>query len=133
MSAAIDIQSDEQAIRDLVQQWTAASERGDYAAIERMMHPEIVFLTAGNEPMGREQFREGFLNIVKTMQFEGTAETREVEVSGDLAYAWNWINVRIKGTADDVSIERKGHVLSVYKRNAEGQWQLWRDANLMLR
>jgi uncharacterized protein (TIGR02246 family) len=129
----IQAHPDEQAIRKVIAEWIEASARGDYAAIEPLMHPGIIFLTAGNEPRGREQFQEGFLNIVKTMRLESTSEVREIEISGDLAYAWCWVQVRLASTSDDVNVERKGNVLSVYKRNAEGRWQLWRDANLMLR
>ena len=124
--------TDETAVRGLIQQWMEASARGDYDALERLMHPEIVFLTSGNPPMGRDAFRDAFLNLVKVMQLEGTTYIRDVEVSGDLAYACTWIEVRMVPLSGAPPLERKGYALSVYKRNPEGAWQLWRDANLML-
>ena len=90
---------DEQAVRELVQEWAEASMAGDYLALEKMMHPSIVFLTPGAEPMTLDTFRENFLNVVKTMHLECIADTREVEVSGDLAYAWNWLSVRLRGAS----------------------------------
>lgn len=128
-----ETQSDEQAIRSVIAQWLKASMAGDYAALEPLMAPDVVFLTAGNEPFGREQFREGFTHIVSTMRFEGTSEVREIEVLGDAAYVWSYVSVRLLQTSDDVHAERKGHVMSLYKRDPSNGWVLWRDANLMLR
>lgn len=125
--------ADEQAIRALIQEWAEASMAGDYLALERMMHPGVVFLTPGTEAMTLDAFRENFLNVVKSMQLECVVDTREIEVSGDFAYAWNWISVRLRGVSEDVSAARHGFALSIYKRSAAGSWQLWRDANLIAR
>lgn len=124
---------DEQEIRGLVRQWAHASTAGDYLALEQMMHPGVVFLTPGNEPMTIDAFRESFLNVVKSMHLECEADTREVEVSGVLAYAWNWISVRLRGASEDVVVSREGYSLSVYKRDDQERWKLWRDANLIAR
>ena len=126
-------QSDEQAIRDVIARWLAASTAGDYAALEPLMAPDVVFLTAGNEPFGREQFREGFIHVVSTMQLEGTSEIREIEILGDVAYVWSYVSVRLTPTSGDVHAERKGHVMSLYRRDPSNGWLLWRDANLMVR
>ena len=123
--------TDELAIRDLIARWTEASAESDYAALERLMHPDVVFLTAGNEPFGRDRFRVGFLHITETMNFEGSTEVLEVRVDGDFAYAHAFVDVRIVPKAGGEAIIRQGHVLSIYKRSSEGQWQLFRDANLM--
>jgi uncharacterized protein (TIGR02246 family) len=125
--------ADEQAIRTVIANWLDASTRGDYAALEPMMHPDVQFLTVGNEPMTRDSYREVFENVISTMKLEGTSDVREVQVEGDLAYAWAFISIGFKTAASDVHVERNGNVLSIFKRNAEGQWQLWRDANLMPR
>ncbi|HEY4354811.1 MAG TPA: SgcJ/EcaC family oxidoreductase [Acidobacteriaceae bacterium] len=126
-------QSDEQAIRAVIAQWLAASTAGDYAALEPLMAPDVVFLTAGNEPFGREQFREGFTHIVSTMRLEGTSDVREIEILGDVAYVWSYVSVRLVPVSGDVHAERKGHVMSLYRRDPSAGWVLWRDANLMLR
>ena len=123
--------TDELAIRDLIARWTEASAQSDYAALEPLMHPDVVFLTCGNEPFGRERFRAGFLKITETMNFQGSTEVLEVRVDGELAYARAFVDVQINPKAGGAPIIRQGHVLSVYKRNPEGHWQLFRDANLM--
>jgi len=125
--------TDEQAIRDLIDRWQAASAVGEYASLDPLMHPDVIFLTAGNEPFGRDQFRLGFESITRTMRLESSTDLRELTVAGDFAFAHSFIRVRMVPKAGGGDpIERQGHVLSVYKRT-EDRWQLFRDANLMVR
>lgn len=49
---------------------------------------------------------------------------------GDMAYTRNHLQLRFSGP-DGTSSEREGYTLSMYKRSEAGQWQLWRDANLL--
>src|ERR1700759_1271337 len=104
-------QSDELAIREVIARWLAASMAGDYAALEPLMAPDVVFLTAGNEPFGREQFREGFTPIVSPMRLASTSDIREIEILGDVAYVWSYVSVHLTPTSGDVHAERKGHVV----------------------
>ncbi len=126
---------DEEAIRTLIHRWAAASEAGDWPGLQPLMHPDVTFLTAGNEPFGRDVFRMGFDHIVSTMRFHVVSNVREIQVSGDLAYAWGHVEVTIapREGAPGPTVNRHGHVLSVYRKSPTGQWQIWRDANLMLR
>ena len=123
--------TDELAIRDLIARWTEASSQSDYAALEPLMHPDVVFLTPGSEPFGRERFHAEFLNITETMNFEGSTEVLEVYVDGELAFARTFVDVRIQPKAGGEATVRQGHVLSIYKHGPDGQWQLFRDANLL--
>jgi uncharacterized protein (TIGR02246 family) len=122
---------DEQAIRHLVEAWAHATEHGDLAAIEPLMHPDVLFLTAGNEPMGRETFRQRFESMVKSVQIECRPDVCEVQIAGELGYAWTWLQVRVVPRGGGEAIERKGDALAVYRKSAGGEWQLWRDANLV--
>ena len=139
--------ADELAIHNVIARWTEGSSQGDYAVLEPLMHPDVLFLTAGNEPFGREAFRQGFLALTETMSFQASTEVFELGIADDLAVARTFISVRIspKPTPGDACppdpaappdpriLERKGHVLSVFRRNQAGDWQLYRDANLMTR
>jgi uncharacterized protein (TIGR02246 family) len=122
--------SDQQAIRDLVAAWASASGAGDLAAIDPLMDDDILFMTAGNAPFGRDAFIQHFENNVKSMELSVRAEVREVEVRGDLAFARTWLDVRIKPPNGE-PVERTGYTLSVYRRRPGGTWKLWRDANLV--
>src|ERR1700761_9204458 len=55
-----DPQIDAQHIRDLVATWARGSETGDLEAIKSLMDDDILFLTAGNEPFGRDVFIQHF-------------------------------------------------------------------------
>jgi uncharacterized protein (TIGR02246 family) len=127
--------TDEQAIRLLIDRWATASEAGDWPALEPLMHPDVTFLTTGNEPFGLDTFRSGFTQIVATMRFHVTTRILEIQVSAPLAYAWGHVEVTIspREGISGPTINRSGHVLSVYRKSPRGHWQMWRDANLMLR
>lgn len=124
--------TDEVAIAKLLQDWSAATAAGDYAALEPLMHPDVLFLTSGAEPFGRDQFRLSFESITKVMSLKSSVETRELTVTGEFAFAHNYITVTLSQKSGGTPMERSGHVLSVYKRT-DGRWQLYRDANLMTR
>ena len=121
--------ADEQEIRDLVAQWARASEAGDLAAIDALMDEDILFFTAGNEPFGRDAFRERFEKSVKSMRLKVRGDVREVTISGDYANAYTWLEIAIQ-PANGEAIQRTGYTLSIYRRRSGGRWKLWRDANL---
>ena len=120
----------EQQIRDLVATWASASAAGDLESIKSLMDEEILFLTAANEPFGRDVFIHQFQNNVKQMNLNVTADVREVEVRSDLAFARTWLEVRITPKSGE-PMTRTGYTLSVYRRRPGGPWKLWRDANLV--
>jgi len=64
-------------------------------------------------------------------RFDSSGEVQEVRVAGDMAYAWSFINVEMTPIAGGKGIRRSGNVLSVFKRQPDGSWQLTRDANLL--
>lgn len=122
--------NEEQEIRDLVADWARASGEGDLSAIEPLMDDDILFMTAGNAPFGRDTFIQHFENNVKQMKLNVRAEVREVEVRADLAFARTWLEVRITPPSGE-PMTRTGYTLSIYRRRPGGRWKLWRDANLV--
>ena len=83
--------SADQEIRDVVATWARASETGDIEAIKSLMDEDILFLTSGNDPFGRDTFIQHFNNNVKQMNLNVLADVREVEVRDDLAFARTWV------------------------------------------
>jgi uncharacterized protein (TIGR02246 family) len=120
----------EQQIRDLVAAWARASEAGDLSAIKPLMDEDIQFLTPGKKPFGHDTFVQHFNNNVKQMNLNVTADVREVEVRGDLAFACTWLEVCVTPPNSE-PVTRTGYTLSVYRRRPGGSWKLWRDANLV--
>lgn len=122
--------NDEQEIRDLIATWARASATGDLEAIKSLMDDDILFLTPGSEPFGRDVFIQHFENNVKQMNLDVSADVREFDVRDDLAFARTWLEVRIT-PANGEPTTRTGYTLSVYRRRPGGRWKLWRDANLV--
>lgn len=123
---------DAEAIRRLVAEWHRATAAGDVDAVLPLMAEDVVFLTAGRPPMrGRSIFEQGMRTLLGSYRVESTGDVREIEVSGDLAYCWTQLTVRITALAGGSLHERSGHALTVLRRQQDGSWVVVRDANLL--
>jgi uncharacterized protein (TIGR02246 family) len=124
--------TDEQAIRDLVALWHSATGAGDVATVLGLMAEDVVFLVAGHAPMrGRSAFESGLRKLLATHRIESTGEVQEVVVSGELAYCWSQLTVRIVPLAGGEAATRAGSALSVLRKEAGGAWVVARDANML--
>ncbi len=112
------MKSDEQEIRDLVSRWLEASKAGDVATTLSLLSDDVVFMTPGQEPFGKEVFaaRSKQMNGV---QIEATAEILEIMVLGD----WAWMRNRLRVS---------GYVLTILRKNHGGSWVIARDANVLM-
>lgn len=120
---------DEQAIRDLVETWMAATKAGDAVTVLDLMSDDVVFMVPGAEPFGKEAFAAA-LKGLGTMTIEGRSDIRELEVLGDIAWLRNHIDMTAT-TADGKTIRRSGYTLTILRKGADGRWRLSRDANLL--
>ena len=123
--------ADEQQIRGVIETWLAATRAGDLTAILNLMTEDVVFLTAGNVPMRREDFVAGFKSMAGAVEIEGCANVQEITVTGDLAVCWNLLEVKITPLAGGATVKRAGNTLTVFRRGDDGQWRVWRDANML--
>lgn len=126
------MRKDEQEIRDLIALWHHASAEGDVDKVLGLMSDDVVFLVAGMEPMGgRSAFGKGLRDVLASYRIETSGDVQEVKVSGDMAYAWSFLNVQMTPLAGGETSKRSGNALSIFHRQADGSWQLTRDANLL--
>jgi len=96
------------------------------------MAEDVVFLVAGHPPMkGRGTFEQGLRRLLATHRVESTSEIQEIEASGNLAYCWTTLNVRVTPVAGGDSVLRAGSALSILRKQDNGSWVLVRDANLL--
>lgn len=124
--------SDEQAIRDLVAEWTRATLAADVDRVLQLMTEDVEFYVPGQPIMrGRAAFEKNLRAVLASHRVESHADVQQVEVSGGLAYCTNRLRVEITPLAGGDSIRKEGNVLSVYRKNAAGKWQLARDANML--
>jgi uncharacterized protein (TIGR02246 family) len=120
---------DERAIRELVSTWMKASAAGDIDTVLSLMADDVIFMVPGREPFGKEQFRAAS-EAMKSVRMEGTSDIREIKVLGDWAYIRNYIEIKVM-PPDSTPMQRRGYALSIVRRQSDGKWALWRDANLV--
>jgi uncharacterized protein (TIGR02246 family) len=121
--------ADEQAIRKLIEDWMQASARGDLAKVLSMMSDDVVFMTPGREPFGKQEFAaqsEG----MKDLKIEGVAKPVEIKVLGDWAWLRNHLTVTVTPKNGQPS-RRAGYTLTILNRKRDGAWVITRDANLL--
>jgi len=90
------VKSDEQAIRDLVAEWMAASRRGDTSRVLELMADDVVFLTVGAPPFGKKEF-EAMSHQMTGFKIDGSSDIQEIQVLGNWAWMRNHLKVSIAG------------------------------------
>ena len=121
--------TEEQKIRDLVTTWMAASKSGDLATVLGLMSDDVVFMTPGNAPFGKEAFAKAS-QAMAGIDIDGQSEIAEIKVLGD----WAWLRNRLRVTVTPPGgkpIVRSGYTLTILIKNAEGKWVIARDANML--
>jgi uncharacterized protein (TIGR02246 family) len=120
---------DEQAIRELVATWMAASKSGDVETVLSLMTDDVVFMAANREPFGKQAFAASS-RAMSDIEIDGTSDIREIRIIGDWAYLRNFIQLTITPSAGK-PINRSGFTLTILQKQADGRWLLARDANLV--
>ncbi|HXD05682.1 MAG TPA: SgcJ/EcaC family oxidoreductase [Burkholderiaceae bacterium] len=122
---------DESQIRELVSTWLAASRAGDTDTVLGLMTDDVVFLVPGRAPMRKDEF-ESLSRAASSSPslVEGKSEIQEIQVSGDWAFMWTRLSVRVTPADGGAAVERAGHTLTVLRR-IDGKWLIARDANLL--
>ena len=127
------VNSDERAIRDLVSLWHQATVAGEIDTILPLMAEHAVFLVAGQPPIrGRHAFAHGLRGLIARHRIESSADIHEIVVSGDMAYCWSDLVVRVTPRNGGNVNVRKGSALSVLRRQPTGAWVVERDANMLV-
>lgn len=120
--------SDERAIRELVDTWMSATQRGDIDAVLDLMTEDAVFMVPGREPFGKAEFAAASKGM-KGVAFEGRSDIRELQVLGDWAYLRNHIEMSVTPPGG-ATMRRAGYTLTILRKE-QGRWKLTRDANLL--
>lgn len=123
------VSDDERAICDLVADWMAASQAGDAEKVLSLMADDVIFLTPGREPFGKDEFRAA-AESMKHVRMEGTSDTLEIEVLGNRAWLRNHIEITVTPPGGQ-PVRRSGYSLSILRKEPDGRWLLVRDANLV--
>ena len=121
--------NDEQAIREMVDTWLEASKKHDLTTLLGLLDDDVLFITPGKEPFGKEEFTAGNEEM-KDVQMETEIDIREVKVIGEWAWMRSFLNVSLKPAEGDTT-KLSGHILTVLRKTAKGQWVIHRDANFV--
>lgn len=122
----------EQQIRQVIATWMHATGAGDLSQVLNLMSEDVVFLLPGQPPMrGREAFATGFRAALQHVHIEGVSDIQEIRISGDHAFCWSQLTLTITPVQGGPPRQRAGSTLSVFRREPDGYWRLFRDANLL--
>lgn len=119
-------------IYSLMQTWHHASTQGDLDTIRSLMAEDAVFLVADHPPITREDFLQSFSAIRQSVGLRIVDwHIDALEESGNLVYCQSYLHLAITPKGSAQAIERKGPVLSIFRKTVAGQWVLIRDANFL--
>ena len=121
---------DERAIRQVVDTWFEATRSGDLQTVLGLMTDDVVFMTPGQEPFGKDVFAARSQGM-KRSRIEGTSDIRELRVLGDWAFMQNHIEIALTPPGGKPQ-RRAGDTLTILRKEADGRWRLARDANLVM-
>lgn len=123
---------DEQQIRAVIDTWAKATADGNLEALLNLMTEDVTFLIPGKPPMHRADFISSFQSMVRSVQVFSRANVQEITVQGDLALCWNYLEVDVVPIMGGTTTKRAGNTLTAFRRGPDGQWRVWRDANMVI-
>ena len=123
-------QRDEQAIRELVEKWLTASEKGDLPTMLNLMANDVIFMVPNKEPFGKEVFAQNYKQM-KGTSLKTESDIQEIKVTGDWAWMRNLLNVTFTDAKGE-STTHSGYVLTVLHKEGDYHWVIARDANLLM-
>src|ERR1700756_5666433 len=118
--------SDEREIRAVHSIWIDAVNAGDLARLLALVAEDVVFLTPGQAPLGREGFSSTFRPAHQQMRIGFTSELEEVIVVGEVAYTRSRDALSVTPRAGGKATQLAGHRMTVYRKQPDGRWLLSR-------
>src|SRR5439155_3706581 len=123
--------SDEREIRTVHSIWIDAVNAGDLARLLTLVAEDIVFLSPGQAPFGRQGFSSNFMAAHQQMQICCTSELEEVVVVGEVAYTRSRDALSVTPRAGGKEAQLAGHRMTVYRKQRDGRWLLSRDVHTL--
>jgi len=120
---AVDLQAEEEQIRQLNQQWYAAENRKDLDAImQQFLADDCVLHAPGIGPLEGHEAIRAFMEVFfqSLVSVSGGPTQIVVSASGDLAYDWGTTQVVLEGPEGRVDDEQK--YLIVWQK-IDGGWK----------
>ena len=122
-------QDDEQAIRESVETWLAASKKGDLSTMLDLLADDVLFIVSGKEPFGKKEFAAANQEQMKDLEMDARIDIKEIEVAGDWAWMRSFLDLTFR--REGKSARNSGHILTIWQKNSAGRWVIKRDANFV--
>ena len=123
--------SDEREIRTAHSIWIDSVNAGDLARLLTLVAEDVVFLTPGQVPCGREGFSSNFTAAHQQMRICCTSELEEVIIVGEVAYTRSRDALSLTPRAGGKEARLAGHRMTVYRKQRDGRWLLSRDVHTL--
>jgi uncharacterized protein (TIGR02246 family) len=120
---------DEQAIREAISDWLAASKEGDVQTLAAILDDDALFVVLGRPPFGKAEFLAGASG--KPHRFDSSLDVRDVVVNGDWALTRVQLAIELTATRGAKAARFDGVTMSVWRKSATGRWLIWRDSNMV--
>jgi uncharacterized protein (TIGR02246 family) len=109
-----------------------ATEEGNLETVLSLIAEDAVFLLPDQPPMrGRDAFAGVLRSALGQVRIEGRPDIQEIQISGDYAFCWNQVSLTMTPRQGGPAQRRAGPTLSVFRKEPEGRWILFRDANML--
>src|SRR5260370_34223757 len=121
--------SDEREIRTVHSIWIDAVNAGDLARLLTLVAEDVVFLTPGHAPFGREGFSSNFRTAHQQMRICCTSELEEVIVVCDVAYTRSRDSLSVTPRAGGEAAQFPPHRMTVHRQPPDGPCLLSLDVH----
>src|SRR3954451_4339552 len=122
---------DERTIREVHLTWIDAVNAGDLVCLLSLMADDVVFLSPGQAPFGRDGFSPAFSAAHQQAWVNCVSELEDVVVVGEVAYTRAQDSLSVTPRAGGDAMQLAGHRLTVYRKQPDGRWLLARDAHTL--
>ena len=123
-----DAVADLAAIERLREQFVAAENSGDAAAVAALYTDDAVLLPPNElEVVGRPAIEAWYRALFDTYAPELSFSSQEVQLAGDWAFDWLSYTFQLTPRAGGPAIEERGNDLLVLRRQADGAWKVARE------
>ena len=123
--------SDELAIRKMHSTWIDAVNAGDLVSLLSLMADDVVFLSPGQAPCGRDGFSPHFSTAHQQSRINCISELKDVVVVGEVAYTLSRDSLSVTPRAGGEAMQLAGHRITVFRKQPDGRWLLARDAHTL--
>jgi uncharacterized protein (TIGR02246 family) len=127
-------ESDQQEIRNVIEAWMRALAENDLNALLSLIAEDAVFLSAGSPRVirGRDAFAAYCRAKTGAFKIRGNQVIQEIHVIGDYGFCRCSQSITVTQRVGGEPIPREGDIMSIFRREPDGRWVLFRDANMVM-